>query len=101
MNREDVYEWDKWTNEIPLISFHPDTVVRLIPPFADAMVRFFISHKDNQDFHLSVYLDCYNKLGYMPYPYWEVYDGNTNDCTRFHINDTESLMKFINESLNV
>ena len=92
------HEWDKWANEIPFISFSADWEVKIIPPFLGAIVRFCVRQKGNHDGGCSVYLDCYDRLGFFGEPYWELYPHN-GDVFRCPMNDTESLLNAIKETL--
>lgn len=89
-------EHEKWRKEIPYLKFPSDYEVQITPPFAGAVVRFCIK---KQDVHVSVYLDCYSQLGAVSVPYWEIYP-HDNDCFRCEMNDTEGLLKAIEESIN-
>jgi hypothetical protein len=93
-------EWDEWLLKIPKIKFKEDWEVRIIPPFGGAMARFWI---DKGDKHVSVYLDCYQRLGYFGghngEPYWELYPyhGDTYRCA---MRNTEELTAKISEILD-
>ena len=93
---EEQMEHRKWDKEIPYINFPSDWFVKIIPPFAGAVVRFRVK-KGNID--VSVYLDCYDRLGSVGSPYWEVYP-HFDDTFRCPMNDTESLILAISESLS-
>lgn len=87
------HEWMKWVTEIPFLKFPPEWRVKVIPPFAGAIARFIVKIPDCSD-TVSVYLDCYNCLGFANGPYWEVYPhhGDTGRCA---MEDTETLLKMI------
>lgn len=90
-------ESDKWVKEIPHLSFPTDWQVKIIPGFAGAVIRFCVSKGDKS---ISVYLDCYGILGSVSRPYWEIYPyKDTEDIARFYMEETEELLKAINESL--
>lgn len=97
-----IYEYEKqmehkkWIKEIPYIQFPADWKVQIIPPFSGAVVRFRVQ-KD--DIEVSIYLDCYNWLGYYGSPYWEVYPYK-GDVFRCDMADTESLLNSITQSLS-
>ena len=93
---ESIMEYGKWFKKIPFIKFKAHWNVQIIPPFNGAVVRFRIESKG---VNLSIYLDCYDRLGYFGEPYWELYPHN-EDIFRCAMNDTESLLKAISESLN-
>ena len=95
-------EWRKWANEIPYINFKEDWLVKVIPPFAGAIARFVVSHKDNPKKSISIYLDCYSRLGFMDKPYWEMYPrayDDYEDTERFYINEVEELVVAIDKQL--
>lgn len=94
-------EWDKWRKEIPFIKWPNDWEIKIIPPFGAAIVRFLVNTPKAKG--LSVYLDCYNYLGYYDLkqtPYWELYPASDGDVFRCEMKDTESLIKAISEVNN-
>ena len=93
---EEMMEHRKWMKEIPYIQFPSDWNVQITPPFAGAVVRFRVQ-KNNAE--VSVYLDCYDRLGCYGSPYWEVYP-HEEDVFRCDISDTESLLNAITHSLS-
>lgn len=93
--RDDYYR--EWVEKIPRVRFDPEWDVRAIPPFGGALVRYKVRH--NGAF-VSIYLDGDNSLGYGPEPaYWEVYPYE-GDVWRCRIDETESLVEAIRESIN-
>lgn len=90
LNAEKDQEWSKWRKEIPYIDFPSDWKVKVIPPFAGAIVRFMV--KDANDEWISVYLDCYDVLGCFGRPYWEAYPIN-DDTYRVPIEDVDALIE--------
>jgi hypothetical protein len=94
----EIFEWNKWREEIPYIKFDNEWLVKVIPPLTGAVVRFLVVHKDDPNSNVSVYLDCYAILGYMDKPYWEVYPVN-GDTARCAMSDTESLLSYIRKGL--
>lgn len=94
---DEVFEWRKWQIEIPFIEFPPYLEVKIIPPFNAAVVRFLIRPSSSPDSnYISVYLDCYDMLGFMGAPYWEAYPIKA-DTERFPMADTKALLQCINE----
>lgn len=85
----------KWMGEIPFIEFPKGWKVQVIPPFAGAVVRFRVMLPSKKE--VSIYLDCYDRLGWFGKPYWEVYpfEGDTFRC---EMEDTKALVKAISES---
>ena len=67
---EEIMEYRKWVGEIPFIKFPSDWEVQIIPPFGGAVARFCVKKGDKQ---VSIYLDCYERLGIFGEPYWEIY----------------------------
>jgi hypothetical protein len=94
---ERMYDAREWCGKIPFIPFKQGWLVRPIPPFAGAVVRFLVSK--NGKTYTSVYLDCYSQLGCWDAPYWEVYpyDGDTFRC---NMNEVDRLVEAIEISLN-
>lgn len=90
-------EYLSWAGKIPYISFPDDWEVRIIPPFSGAIVRFLARLKGKEK-SISVYLDCYQKLGCMDAPYWEAYKIG-DDTIRFYLDETNELIKAIDEEL--
>jgi hypothetical protein len=93
---EFLQEYEKWKKEIPFLKFQPDWEVKMIPPLGGAIVRFLIRRGKN---HVSVYLDCYDRLGAMDKPYWEVYPHKDADTFRCGIKNTKSLLEAIERGL--
>lgn len=96
VRHERAFEYRKWCDKIPYIKFDPGWEVKVIPPFGGAVVRFLVNYKGNQ---VSVYLDCYEMLGCMGQPYWEMYPYE-EDVKRFYLNETDELINCIREELN-
>ena len=89
-------EHRKWAQEIPYLSFPSDWKVKIAPPFSGAMVRFYVK---KEEAHVSIYLDCYDLLGFYQEPYWEVYPYQ-DDVFRCEMNKTEELLKAISHSIS-
>lgn len=91
---ENLQEWYKWTKEIPAIEFRQGYKVQVIPPMTGAIVRFRLIKGKHS---ISVYLDCYDMLGLVGEPYWEIYpyDG---DVARVYMDDTDELLDRIDEA---
>lgn len=83
LERED--EWEKWTKLMPVIHFPEEWEVKMRPPSVGAIVRFVAND-------ISVYLDCYGRLGMFNGPYWELYPSETGDTERFAMNDVDGLL---------
>lgn len=85
-------EWHKWAQEIPEIVFDPGWKIRMRPPTVGAIVRFEAEG-------ISVYLDCYGRLGCVGEPYWEIHPSPDGDCERFLMNDVEGLVDGLRRSI--
>ena len=88
-------EWRKWMEEIPYIQFPANWSIKIIPPFTGAIVRFRakLGKKD-----VSIYLDCYDRLGHFGSPYWEVYPYQ-DDIGRCGIDEVGELLRMIKDTL--
>lgn len=96
---EEAYEWRKWMGEIPYINFPENFLVLIVPPFGSAVVRFWVRDKNIPDSHVSVYLDCYDELGYMGRPYWEIYPFKDGEPERYLMNDVDGLIEGLKAAL--
>ena len=88
--------WREWVRKIPSINFKNDWAVTVIPPFASAMARFLVK-KNNKE--VSVYLDCYDNLGFVGEPYWEIHPYK-DDVHRVLMNDIDELTQLLSEVLD-
>lgn len=88
---EVVMEYDRWCGEIPYINFPSDWEIKIIPPFYGAVVRFKVKKGDTD---VSIYLDCYDHLGCVGKPYWEIYPVN-GDVSRCAIQEVDYLLEAI------
>jgi hypothetical protein len=94
-NLEDEQDWLGWIAKIPALQFDPTWNVKVIPPFGGAVARFLVE-KDGVS--ASVYLDCFDALGYFGSPYWEVYPVN-DDVGRCAMGEASELLDLIRTSL--
>lgn len=98
---EQIHNYRGWANKLPVFHFDKEWDVKIVPPFAGAIIRFAISYKDK---HISVYFDAYSELGLMydeneqPIPYFEYYDGE--DTHRYLLDESEQMMNDIRNFLN-
>lgn len=92
---EDAEQWREWIGKIPFLSFPASWEVRVMPPFGGAMIRFTAKRGDAS---VSVYLDVFGRLGYMPGPYWEIYPYE-DDTWRCAMEGTEELISAIEKAL--
>ena len=92
---EQQYEWNKWTKEIPSLKFKKKWNVKIIPPCTGAIIRFRVTYKNRW---VSVYLDCYDELGFFGEPYWEIYPYE-DDVYRVPMYNTNELIERINDVL--
>ena len=88
------FECLRWVEEIPYLKFKEGWEVKIIPPFGGATIRFCVKANDKS---VSVYLDCYDQLGIMHEPYWEIYANG--EIERFLFKEHERMMARIEEIL--
>jgi len=94
---ESLMEYNKWSKEIPYLNFPKDWNVKIIPPSNWAVIRFMVKRVGG-DKKISIYLDCYDKLGIYGEPYWEIYPYD-NDTFRCPMNETNELLNAIERAL--
>lgn len=100
---ENEEHWKQWAKDIPSLRFDSDWDVKIIPPFANALIRIYIEKNGK---NVSVYFDGYSQLGYMvdrndnPIPYWEVYTNDDDYPHRYLMNETTELIEDIRSVLN-
>lgn len=89
-----------WQDKLPFLQFKPDWLVRIVPPFVGAVIRFKV-RKNTTPGHqnVSIYFDAFNHLGSMRNPYWEVYPAADGDTARFHLGEESEMMEEIEASL--
>jgi hypothetical protein len=89
------FEWDKWREAIPFIQWPNDWKVKAIPPTHTGVIRYLV--QTTKCDRVSIYLDCYDMVGFEGHPYWEVYpvDG---DCERCSMSDTRKLLDIISRA---
>jgi|AntAceMinimDraft_18_1070375.scaffolds.fasta_scaffold06517_7 hypothetical protein len=93
---EKIQEYDKWIKEIPFFKFPKDWEIQIIPPFAGAVIRFRVRRNKSEE--ISVYLDCYGRLGAEEKPYWEIYPYK-DDTYRCGIFEIPKLLNAIDRAL--
>lgn len=93
---ETKFEYEKWMEAIPDITFPGDWKVKIIPPFGGALIRFRVKKGERK---VSVYFDAYDQLGVMGVPYWEIYPNAYGDTERYLMDDVEGLVEGINDAL--
>lgn len=93
---ESKYEWRKWADQIPYLELPNTYKIKVIPPFGGAIARFIVSNGKKS---ASVYLDCYDELGYFGEPYWEIYPCVNGDTYRCAMDETEELIEEIVKSV--
>lgn len=86
-------KWRESMEVIPHINFPSEWAIQIIPPFAGAIVRFRVKIP-NVPGDVSIYLDFYDRLGSMGYPYWEVYPYQ-GDIGRCQMADVDELLRMI------
>ncbi len=89
IDRDD--KWLEWECKIPELNFDSSWNVRIIPPFAGALIRFKVFKGDK---YCSVFLDVFNNLGWQKKAYWGVLS-YTDDEYEIAMDNVEELMKVI------
>lgn len=59
---EQIHDFKGWSHKLPAFHFDKEWDVKIIPPFAGAIIRFVIDYNGK---HVSVYFDAYSELGWM------------------------------------
>jgi hypothetical protein len=95
---EELFEYRKWAGEIPFLKFKENWIVKVIPPFCGAVVRFLVADKSEPTLTVSCYLDCYENLGCCGEPYWEIYP-HDDDVFRCGMDEAEELIEAIEYAL--
>lgn len=90
------HEYEKWTEEIPYFELPDGISIKPIPNFCGSIVRFKAQANNRS---VSVYLDCYSRLGIEKEPYWEVHPAIHGYPERCGMNETDKLVEIIRSSL--
>lgn len=93
------YEYNKWLTKIPYFALPVDYEIKVIPPFGGAVSRFLVRDRKKHRAAVSVYLDCYEMLGYFGEPYWEMYPNIVGGVSKFPMSDVDSLLENIDKSV--
>jgi hypothetical protein len=93
---EEIEKWREWSVKIPAIALKPGWKIKVVPPFSGAISRFRIIDSDGDE--VSIYLDCFDRLGCFGEPYWEVYPYQ-DDVGRCMMADTDELVRMIEVGL--
>lgn len=85
--------WREWAKEIPMIKFPSHWYVKILPPFAESIVRFWIYTKLHNH-PVSVYLDPEDQE-------WEVHPcvESPDNTFRCDMNDIKALLGAIEKAL--
>lgn len=100
LKMESAESWREWLDSIPAIKIPEGFTVQPCPPFGGAIARMVLFSPSGK--RVSVYLDVWNRLGYGPGPYWEVYPSKIAtegwDVWRCPMEDAEALSAAILQS---
>lgn len=94
------FESMKWVKELPFLDFPSHWLVKIVPPFVGAVIRFKVKHRDRDSEEISIYFDGYNNLGYMDGPYWEIYPVKDEVIARFMLGEEKAMLQAIEEALS-
>lgn len=96
-------KWRDIMNRIPFIQFPNNWQVQITPPCGGAVVRFRVKRfniKPDEPEDISIYLDWFGRLGCVQEPYWEIFPDKDGNNLRFLLNETDEMLKAIQESLD-
>lgn len=96
---ERAFEWLTWFQKIPYIPFPSGWEVMPAPPFSGAITRFRVRKQGTEVPYVSVYLDCYDLLGFVGKPYWELYPAKNGDTERYLMDDVKGLVEGLTNAL--
>lgn len=95
-------QFREWSEKLPWIKWPSEYYVKSIPNCGGSFVRYLVSLNpfDEKPRVVSIYLDCIGALGFMPWPYWEVFDGEeTYRCKWDNIEGKNGLLELVKEAL--
>jgi hypothetical protein len=98
---ESIFEYLEWALKLPYIKWPAHYLIKALPPFLGAMVRYFVAKEGDEENHVSIYLDCHDLLGCYGSPYWEVMGMKTKDparCDWDNINGEDGLLALVREA---
>ena len=101
---EKAFEWKQWPGLIPFIQWPEDVEVKATPPFGGAVIRYNVKLRDvdKEIAFVSVYLDCYDLMGVVHAPYWEIFPSIDGYTERFLLSEpVEDMVSAIVESLKM
>lgn len=90
---EDYMGWHKWMKRIPCIPVKEGWSIKPLPPFGGAVARFRVELPSGES--KSIYLDCYDRLGCVGEPYWEVFPvgGDVGRCLMDEVDQLVNLIE--------
>lgn len=101
LERYEIEAKEGWSNfsghTMPAISFPSEWLIKIIPPFGGAMVRFLVALPSGTE--KSIYFDAHDALGYVGQPYWEVYPYR-GDVGRCLMGEVDRLLEMIADENN-
>lgn len=112
---EEILEYRKWVNLIPIINWDKDWSVQALPPFSFATVRYaiyHIEHATKQSDYVSIFLDCgqlrpkhHKKRGWEIYPVTEKGENIKGEwpkwCDINNIGGGSGLLAIVREAMKV
>lgn len=91
---ERALEYERWMRILPYIKWPVGWEVKAVPPLGAKLVRYWVKNGDSV---ISIYLDCHNLSGYMPWPFWEIHpvEGDVARCKWDDIDGKTGLLNLI------
>ena len=99
----EAFEWSEWVDKIPYIHFPSSLDVKAVPPLNGATIRYRVKPHgiDESTAYVSIYLDCYDSLGSVGSPYWEIYPNEGGNTERFYMHEHKEMIKAVEKSIMV
>lgn len=104
LERMRLEEWENWRAiEVPYIDWGNGVEISVRPPFGGAVARMLVRNKDDNTRMVSIYLDWFDRLGFMREPYWEAYalGKDDNEPERFLLNETQQLVDCVRREIGL
>lgn len=84
-------------DQINFLEIPENLLVKAIPAFGGAVIRYLFTDKLTKSKNVSVYFDCEDRLGYMGQPYYEIY--LCNEPERFLVGQEKEMIEAVERLL--
>lgn len=95
---ENMFEWEKWTKDIPYISLPEGTEIKILPPSGGVVSKFSI-RKKGSNHNVLVFLDAYDNVNKYGKPYWGINSAALKETEKIPFEDINELEEKIEELL--